>query len=194
MQLNLSIEAPDRPPHACLVLGVFSNEKPPRGPCGLIDWRLNGMISREIKKGRILGRFQEQVIIPGPGRIGSQLLFLFGMGDAAQADYDRIYTTAYDIAAAVDKMRMKDFSMDLPGAGRCDLSTSGIVEAVVSGWFDYFSTDVHKLAAAKICMIAEKSFSKDIAQGLERFEKNVRHLGSVDLSAVWELLHQGKAV
>jgi len=28
-------------------LGVFADEKPPRGIGGFIDWRLNGMISRE---------------------------------------------------------------------------------------------------------------------------------------------------
>ncbi|MEQ8161652.1 MAG: leucyl aminopeptidase, partial [Smithellaceae bacterium] len=64
MQVTLSTEAPDLPAHKCLALGIFSDEKPPRGVCGFIDWRLNGFISREIKQGRILGRFGEKVIIP----------------------------------------------------------------------------------------------------------------------------------
>jgi len=190
MQLNLSIEAPERLSHPCLVLGVFSNEKPPRGPCGLIDWRLNGMISREIRNGRILCRFQEKILIPRPGRIGSELIFLFGMGEAAEVTYDKVYTTAYDVAAAIDKMKLREFSMDIPGAGRSDLSAVGIVEAAITGWFDFFSTDVQKLAAAKICMVAQKMFLQDIARGIERFEKNVRHLGTVDFSAAQEFLRQ----
>jgi len=48
MQVALSTESPDLPAHKCLALGIFSDEKPPRGVCGFIDWRLNGFISREI--------------------------------------------------------------------------------------------------------------------------------------------------
>ena len=80
MRLSLSIENPDLPKHPCLALGIFEDEKPPRGIGGFIDWRLNGMLSREIKSGRISGGFKEKVIIPFPGRIGSEILLLFGLG------------------------------------------------------------------------------------------------------------------
>jgi hypothetical protein len=71
MKITLSTDAPDLPKHKCLVLGIFSDEKPPRGICGLIDWRLNGMISQEIKQGRITGDFMEKILIPFPRRIGT---------------------------------------------------------------------------------------------------------------------------
>ncbi len=64
MKLHLSIEPPDVPKHKCLALGIFADEKPPRGICGFIDWRLNGLISREIKRGKINGEFAEKTIIP----------------------------------------------------------------------------------------------------------------------------------
>ncbi len=62
-----------------MALGIFEDEKPPRGIGGLIDWRLNGMLSREIKNGRIGGGFREKVVIPFPERIGSEILLLFGL-------------------------------------------------------------------------------------------------------------------
>ena len=125
MQITLSTEAPDLPKHKCLVLGIFSDEKPPRGICGFIDWRLNGMISREIKQGRITGDFMEKILIPFPRRIGTEMLFLFGLGKLSDTNHDRIYTAAHHIARTVNTMLINNFSFDLPGEGRSDLSTAG---------------------------------------------------------------------
>lgn len=184
MQLSLSTHPPDRQKHKCLVLGYFSDEKPPRGVCGLMDWRLNGMISREIKQGHINGEFKEKVAIPYPESIGSDLLFLFGIGNLCDLDYDRIYTTAYEIAAAVDAMKLREFAFDLPGEGRSALTTAGSLEAMITGFFDFFSDDVSKLTSTNICLVTSTEKLKDVAEGIKQFHKNVRHLGSVDFSAL----------
>ncbi len=110
MQVTLSTESPDVPAHKCLALGIFSDEKPPRGICGFVDWRLNGFISREMKQGRIVGRFGEKVVIPFPGRINSEILLLFGLGALKESNYDRIYTSAYSIIQAVDRMKLAGFA------------------------------------------------------------------------------------
>jgi len=184
MQLNLSTQPPDRQRHKCLVLGFFSDEKPPRGICGKMDWRLNGLISREIKQGHLSGEFKEKVAIPWPERIGSDLLFLFGLGCLADVSYDRIYTAAYEIAGAIDAMKLRDFAFDLPGEGRSDLTAAGILEAMITGYFDFFSDDVSKLASVQPCLVISPERLKDVREGIAQFHKNVRHLGSVDFSAL----------
>jgi len=184
MQLSLSTHPPDRQSHKCLVLGLFSDEKPPRGICGLMDWRLNGMISREIKVGHLSGEFKEKVAIPYPERIGSELLFLFGLGCLADLSYDRIYTAAYEIAGAIDAMKLRNFAFDLPGEGRSELTTAGMLEAMMTGFFDFLSDDVSKLASTNTCLVTSSERLKDIAEGIAQFHKNVRHLGSVDFSAL----------
>jgi hypothetical protein len=184
MQLNLSTHPPDQQRHKCLVLGFFSDEKPPRGICGLMDWRLNGMISLEIKRGHINGEFKEKVAIPYPERIGSELLFLFGLGCLTDISYDRIYTAAYEIAGAIDAMKLRDFAFDLPGEGRSELTTAGMLEAMMTGYFDFFSNDINKLAYMNPCLITSSERLKDVAEGITQFHKNVRHLGSVDFSAL----------
>lgn len=184
MQLNLSTQPPDRQRHKCLVLGFFSDEKPPRGVCGFIDWRLNGMISREIKQGHIAGEVKEKVAIPYPERINSDLLLLFGMGPLTDISYDRVYTAAYEIAATMDKMKIRDFAFDLPGEGRSGLTTAGILEAMITGYFDFLSEDVNKLTHTNVCIVTSTGQLNDVAQGIRQFHKNVRHLGSVDFSAL----------
>jgi len=184
MQLNLSTNPPDREKHRCLVLGVFSDEKPPRGICGLMDWRLNGMISREIKQRHITGEFKERVAMPYPDRVGSELLLLYGMGALSDLSYDRIYNAAYDIADTMNKIKIWDFAFDLPGEGRSTLTTAGTLEAMITGYFDYLSEDISKLSVMQACLVISAERLKGVAQGILQFHKNVRHLGSVDFSAL----------
>ena len=182
MQIDLSTHPPDRQRHRCLVVGFFSDEKPPRGICGFLDWRLNGLISREIFLKHITGDFKEKVAIPYPDRLDSELLVLFGMGHIADLSYSRIYDAAYDIAHTVDKMKVWDFAFDLPGEGRSGLATAGVLEAMITGYFDFFAEDVNKLSIVKTCLVTSSEKLSDVAQGIRQFHKNVRHLGSVDFS------------
>jgi len=184
MQVTLSTEAPDLPAHKCLALGIFSDEKPPRGVCGFIDWRLNGFISREIKQGRILGRFGEKVIIPFPGRIHTEILLLFGLGALAESNYDRIYASAYSIVQAVDRMKLTGFAFDLPGDNRSSLTTAGIVETMITGFFDYLSKDVEKLAGMTSCIVTSADNAKKIALGIQNFKSRVKDMGSIDAGAL----------
>ena len=181
MQVILSTESPDVPAHKCLALGIFPDEKPPRGICGFIDWRLNGFISREIKQGRISGEFMEKVAIPYPRRIGSEILLLFGLGPLAEFNYDRIYTLAFHIVAAVDGMLINYFAFDLPGENRGSLETAGIVDAMVTGYFDYLSGDITKLTDMTCCIVTSCDQVKEVSQGIQRFKSHVKDMGSVDV-------------
>ncbi|MEN6331938.1 MAG: M17 family peptidase N-terminal domain-containing protein [Smithella sp.] len=184
MQVTLSTEFPDVPAHECLALGIFSDEKPPRGICGFIDWRLNGFISREIKQGRIIGKFGEKVIIPFPGRINTEILLLFGLGSLAESNYDRIYTAAYCIIQAVDRMRLAGFAFDLPGDNRSALTTAGIVETMLTGFFDYLSKDVEKLTNMTSCIVTSTDNAKKISIGIQNFKSRVKDMGSIDAGAL----------
>lgn len=184
MQIILSTEAPDLPEHECLALGIFSDEKPPRGICGLIDWRLNGFISREIKQGRISGEFLEKIVIPFPERIGAAMLFLCGLGPLADFNYERVYQSAYQIVGAVDGMLLNNFAFDLCGANRTGLATAGIVETMITGFFDYLSKDVAKLEKMTSCIITSPDQIKEVSIGLQHFKSNVKDMGSVDIGTL----------
>jgi hypothetical protein len=190
MQLNLSTENPDLPKHKCLALGIFADEKPPRGICGFIDWRLNGMISREIKQGRIGGDFAEKIVIPFPRRIGAEILLLFGLGNVTQINYDKIYNAAYTIAQSVDGMSLNSFAFDLYGEGRLNLVTSNIVEAMITGFFDFLSKDVEKLSRANVYAVTSSINVQEFSQGIKQFKTNVNDRGSVDIG----LLENGQTL
>jgi hypothetical protein len=184
MQLTLSTESPDLPRHKCLALGIFSDEKPPRGICEFLDWRLNGFISREMKQGRISGEFREKVIIPFPGRISTEILLLFGLGPHSEFNYDRIYTSAYSIVEAVDGMLLTDFAFDLPGENRSSLDLSCITESMITGFFDYLSQDIEKLANMTARIVTSPANVKAISTGIQHFKSTAKDMGSVDISAL----------
>jgi hypothetical protein len=184
MQLNLSTENPDLPKHKCLALGIFADERPPRGICGFIDWRLNGLISMEIKQGRISGDFKEKIVIPFPRRIGTEILLLFGLGNISDINYDKIYNASYLITQAVDGMALKSFAFDLYGAGRSDLVTSNVVEAVITGIFDFLSSDIDKLSGMNACAVTSSANFQEVSSGIKQFKTNVNDRGSVDTSAL----------
>jgi len=64
------------------------------------------------------------------------------------------------------------------------LNTAGVLEAMITGFFDCLSEDVSKLASMNMCLVTSPDRLKDVAAGVTQFHKNVRHLGSVDFSAL----------
>lgn len=179
MQLTVSTENPDLPKHKCLALGIFADEKPPRGICGLIDWRLNGMISSEIKQGRISGEFKEKIVIPFPRRIGAEILLLFGLGNSHDINYDKIYNAAYLIAETVCGMSLHNFSFEICGENRSSLVPSNITEAMVTGIFDFLSADIEKIANMTACIVTSPSHLPEVYTGIQQFKTNVNDRGSV---------------
>jgi hypothetical protein len=167
-----------------LALGIFADEKPPRGICGFIDWRLNGMISREIKQGRINGEFKEKIVIPFPQRIGAEILLLFGLGNSHDVNYDKIYNAAYLIAEAVHGMALRSFAFELFGEGRFNLVTSNITEAMVTGFFDFLSADIEKIANMTACIVTSPAHLQEVSLGIQQFKTNVNDKGAVDVGAL----------
>ncbi|MCL2669806.1 MAG: hypothetical protein FWE89_03885, partial [Syntrophaceae bacterium] len=81
MKINLTTALPDTLLRETLVLGFFSDELPPKGFCGLVDWRLNGAISAQIADRRITGSYLEKAACLVPRRIPVQCILLIGLGD-----------------------------------------------------------------------------------------------------------------
>ena len=55
---------------------------------------------------------------------------------------------------------------------------------MITGYFDFLSDDISKLANVKTCLVTSSERLEGVAQGVTQFHKNVRHLGSVDFSAL----------
>lgn len=70
----------DRIEAGITVIPVFEDVRPLKGAAGLVDWRMNGQLSRLIENKRFSGEFEEVLLMPTAGRLRSRQLILFGVG------------------------------------------------------------------------------------------------------------------
>jgi hypothetical protein len=182
MKIKISTASPDALSRDTLILGFFSDERPPRGYCGLVDWRLNGMISTEIARGRVSGDFLEKLLYAFPKRIRISRLLLFGLGAISELTYDRLYNGGYEMARTVSGIQATDLAIPIPAAGRGPLKLSGTAEALITGLFDGFSCKPEELPSLRLEIPAKADHISEIHEGLNLFRKHVGAAGCEFLS------------
>jgi hypothetical protein len=181
MRIKITSESPDTLNREGLVLGFFSDERPPKGYCGFVDWRLNGMISRELARGRISGEFMERILIATPPRIGASKIILWGMGPLTELTYEKLYQTGFSLSQLMDSIGCTDFALTLPAAGRCPLPVSGITESVIRGCFDFLSRNIEKWATSSTTLLVNESYLEDVLSGLHNFKLKTRDVSIIEM-------------
>ena len=182
MKIKVSTASPDLLNRDTLILGFFSDERPPRGYCGLVDWRMNGMISTEIARGRISGEFLEKVLYAFPRRIRIARLLLFGLGTLPELTYDRLYSAGCEISRTVSGIKTEDLALPMPAEGRGNLELSGMAEAMVTGLFDGFSAKPEDLASIQIEIPVKEGHAEEVRTGLARFRQHTEAGGCAILA------------
>jgi len=171
MKITVSTASPDTLVREPLILGFFSNERPPKGYCGWVDWRLNGAISTEIAGGRIAGTFLEKIAYAFPHRIRVSRLILMGMGTTSELTYDRLYNAGFEMAQTAIGMGATDLAVPVPGAGRVALKLVGMSEALITGVYDGYGQKPTILPGLDIEIPAKAGQVGEIRQGLEQFRQ-----------------------
>jgi len=73
------------------------------------------------------------------------------------------------------------FAFNLPGDNRCSLATAGIVETMVTGFFDYLSKDIDKLTNMTSCLVTSPARTKEVSAGIRQIKSRVQDMGAVDV-------------
>ncbi len=136
MEIIISPEPIDRQNCQLVQAGFFEDERPLRGPAGLLDWRLNGAISREIINGRITGGFKETVIIPSNGRIRSPKILLIGLGLTRRISYPKLREVSAHLLQTLLNINIIDFCCSIPHSKPYPLECSKAVEVWIEGLSD----------------------------------------------------------
>lgn len=177
MKIKISTASPDTLSRDTLILGFFSDERPPRGFCGLVDWRLNGMISTAIARGRISGDYLEKLLYAFPERIKTSRLLLLGLGATSELTYDRLYNSGYEMARTVSGIQASDLALPIPAAGRGLLKLPQMVEALITGLFDGFSCKPEELPSIGLEIPAKPDHTDEIRAGLDLFRHHAGATG-----------------
>lgn len=98
-----------------LCLPVFSDERPPRGALGLVDWRLCGRVSELLVSEVVSGAFDEALLMPPPARLlAAERLLLLGAGQRTEADPPRVRALLERLVARLLALRVRTAAFALP--------------------------------------------------------------------------------
>jgi Cytosol aminopeptidase family, N-terminal domain len=98
-----------------LVACVASDERPPHGVAGLVDWRLAGRLSRMMHRGFFTGALGEVLLIPAKPKLPFDKVVLFGIGERANFDEEVYRACLGHILHTLKGLRARSAVAELPG-------------------------------------------------------------------------------
>ena len=98
-----------------IMCGVASDEQPPHGLAGQLDWRLAGRISALIEKGFVSGKVAEVVLVPGKPKLPFDKVLLFGVGPRADFSEPVYRLVIEKMLGTLEGLRARSAVVELPG-------------------------------------------------------------------------------
>jgi len=98
-----------------IVSSVASDERPPHGVTGLLDFRLAGRISRLMQAGFLTGKVGEVLLVPGKPKLPFDKILLFGIGKRADFNDPVFRTVLNKILRTLEGLRARTAVVELPG-------------------------------------------------------------------------------
>jgi hypothetical protein len=101
-----------------LCLPLYQVIKQPMSVAGCADWRMCGRIAKLLLTQRFKGEEGERLLTPSQGRLGAEVLFLFGLGEPRELQEAEVAKRAQDIIEVVVQAKVKKFAVaapELPG-------------------------------------------------------------------------------
>ena len=133
MIVELTAGPADRVEADLLVVFLHADDRPPAGMTGLVDWRLNGLLSRHVKSGWFDGEPGEPLVLAGGRRTRTPRLLVMGLGRRREAGAERLREAGADALAWAAAMRLARIALALPPPGEPPLPEAARVRAVVEG-------------------------------------------------------------
>jgi hypothetical protein len=164
MDVILSKERVDDQECEVLVTGFFKDERPLRGSCGWIDWRLNGMLSQFVTEKKLTGDWKETTLIPSQGRIVPRMILLLGLGEVNEYSYLRLRELSPHLLETLKKLEALNVCLSLPHEESYGVDCGKLAEVLIEGIADCL--DLHQYPYNEEWL---KSLRLYFAEGEEHF-------------------------
>ncbi len=164
-------------PTELIVLWHFSDERPLRGTSGLIDWKLDGRISRLIMDGRITGEWQEKVMLGSFNPLADKRLVLIGLGPQEDFNPGRIRDAGRLAVRTAVKLGVDSASITLPGI--IDGDIVAVAEEFLAGLVDESGQSAFKPSI----MCGEDNID-EVLLGFQKTKVKLKDKSSIEISQV----------
>ena len=172
LEIEQSTQQADRVDAPALVLGVFLDERPLRGAAALIDWRMNGYLSRLLLARRLSGEGNESTLVPPQGRVRSGAVVLVGLGARSLYGVDRIAGVSASVTRMLQKLRLDEFAMEVPGARLLGLDPAESAYNAVKGIVKILSASDEALGRMRVTFLEPPASSGRLRFGLRKAQSN----------------------
>ncbi len=167
---------PSRDGQRCLVLTTFVDDRPLRGLTGLVDWRLNGQLSRLMLRDFIDGHYQEAMLTPIAGRLPVEQVLLVGMGKRSDFNAQRFEDICRFCFDTLVRLHIVDIAMCLPGRVGLDVG----VRNALAGWrraiAEAFPPEM--LSVVEITILETPEVQRELVEPMRLLEREMNQAAS----------------
>lgn len=150
-----------------LAVGLFEDERPVRGPLGLVDWRLCGSVSRMLQSGRLHGTRGERLLLPVRPRLAFDKVLIFGLGPRGEFGpgvYDEVVE---DMLRTLTGIRVREPAVALPGRSGGQMLPEDAMERFLSIAVGYADQD-------EVTLVEEADAQRVMSPLVERARRRAR--------------------
>jgi hypothetical protein len=151
-----------------LVAALSSDERPPHGTAGLVDWRLSGRISRLLLRGFATGEPGEVLLVPGKPKLPFDKVLLFGIGATTTFDEARFRAALEKMLGTLEGLRARTAVVELPGRHFGGISPESAADILLEHTAGRREHDVWTLIEASD---AQRTISQHVMQERRRVRR-----------------------
>jgi hypothetical protein len=150
-----------------LVLMHFEGEIPFHGLLGLLDWRVNGRLSRFVQAKGFVGKAKEALLLPSEGRVKAKDVILLGLG--CRENFNEAYVSQVldHILDRVVKKKAIRVCLSLNQLLPSHFEWRNAVRLFLSKLFDYPAIEEVVLCENEECLKEAKRRQMDFGQGVQ---------------------------
>lgn len=174
--MNLTAHTPTLPridelSYDTLVLTHFTDERPLRGLGGLIDWRLNGSLSRMLLSDNLSGAWGEQMLYPQGDRLPFKWVLLFGLGDRGKFGSTRFKEISNRMLRTLMRLQCSSFATALPGRESLKLVPRQLIDLWLGELQKVFLSQQYSGLHYDIGFLEPRELHGEITEQLDHFTR-----------------------
>ena len=151
----------------CAVVTSFADCRPLKGNAALLDWRLNGRLSRILIGRRFRGDFREALLLPSEGRIKSREILFLGLGDRASFGEASVSPFSRFVLEKVAQKKVSSFMISFSDIIADRFEWRNSVRLLVSQLHDFPGVEVLYLCETDECVKDAKRRHMDFGMNVE---------------------------
>ncbi len=158
-----------------VVLGIFDGERPLRGLAGLIDWRLNGLITSWLMDGRFVAQSGEMLLYPDRGRLSFERVVVVGLGRPESYDTESFPVAARQLLRGARDIGARRVAASLPGRHLVNWNPRQVMEAWLSAARDVFMSEPPQPIEVELLIVEDHELQRTVSETVGMFVKRLYH-------------------